>query len=236
MSITADLQKEVKQIFSYADSWDVRKGQRVPEPEDVSLGNGAVELEATVLYADLADSTNLVKDYRWWFAAEVCKSYLHCACKIIRHNGGTITSFDGDRVMGIYIGDSKNTSATKSALQINYCVEKIINPAIKEKFSSTDYVVKQAIGVDTSKIYAVRTGIRNNNDLVWIGPAANYAAKLCAQRKHDNGAWITSQIYNNMHESVKYGNNGSGANMWDSQTWDETGGTVYSSAWIWNPG
>lgn len=45
------------------------------------------------------------------FAAEIYKSYLHCASKIIRCENGVITAFDGDRVMGIFIGDLKNTSA-----------------------------------------------------------------------------------------------------------------------------
>lgn len=235
MSISEDLKKEVKYIFGYADNWDVRKGQKVPEPEDVGLGNIAVELDSTVLYADLAESTKLVKDYKWWFAAEIYKSYLLCACKIIRANDGVITSFDGDRVMAVYIGSGKNTNATRSALQINYCVEKILNPAIKERFSSTDYILKQAVGIDASKIYAVRTGIRNNNDLVWIGPSANYAAKLCSFRKLEKGAWITSVIYNNISDTVKYGGSDNRL-MWDSQKWDETGEIVYGSSWIWNPG
>jgi len=44
--------------------WQKRKGQKVPETEDVRLGNDAVELEGTVLYADLADSTGLVEGYK----------------------------------------------------------------------------------------------------------------------------------------------------------------------------
>jgi len=38
-------------------------------------------------------------------AAEIYKTYLHCAAKIIRSEGGSITSYDGDRIMGIFIGD-----------------------------------------------------------------------------------------------------------------------------------
>ena len=39
--------------------WDLRAGQVFPESEDTTLGNSGVTLEATVLYADLADSTEL---------------------------------------------------------------------------------------------------------------------------------------------------------------------------------
>ena len=34
--------------------------------------------------------------------------------------------------MAVYIGDSKNTNAVKTALQINYVVSEVINPAIKK--------------------------------------------------------------------------------------------------------
>src|SRR5436305_868835 len=82
----------------------------------------AVELDATVLYADLADSTGLVQGYKDWFAAEVYKTYLMAASELIKNNDGTITAFDGDRVMGVFIGGSKNSSAARCALQINHFV------------------------------------------------------------------------------------------------------------------
>ena len=71
----------------------------------------AVKLDGTVLYADLDDSTNLVDSYEPEFAAKIYKAYLSCAAKVIRSEGGEITSYDGDRIMAVYIGDSKNSSA-----------------------------------------------------------------------------------------------------------------------------
>ena len=79
MALSEDLTGEVKNIF--ATSWQERDGQKVPEAADVRLGNDAVKLQATVLYADLAESTNLVDKHMASFAAEVYKSYLHCASK-----------------------------------------------------------------------------------------------------------------------------------------------------------
>ena len=126
MSFTQDLANEVDEIFK--TQWNERNGNVVPEAENVQLGNDAVRLDGTVLYADLADSTSLVKALPAWYAAEVYKSYLVCACRIIRKNGGEITAFDGDRVMGVYLGEYKNTSAAKTALQLNHVVQEIINP------------------------------------------------------------------------------------------------------------
>ena len=48
-------------------------GNVVPESENLALTNDAVTLDATVLYADLADSTGLVDKYTADFAAEIYK-------------------------------------------------------------------------------------------------------------------------------------------------------------------
>jgi class 3 adenylate cyclase len=179
-------------------------------------------------------STGLVDDYTPEFAAEVYKTYLHCAVKIIRDNGGSIVSFDGDRVMAVFYGNSKNTSAVKSALQINYAVRKIINPAIKAQYPNVSYEMAAACGVDTGNIMVARTGIRSNNDLVWIGRPANYAAKLCALRKSGYSTWITKEVFSNVDKSVLYGGSPEQI-MWESYAWQKYNVTVYRSSWWWKP-
>src|SRR5712691_2178047 len=97
MTLKTDMESEVKEIFK--STWTEREGEVVPEPEDLSLGNDAVKLKATVLYADMSDSTDLVDDHKHPFAAEVYKTYLRCAARIIKDEKGTITAYDGDRIM-----------------------------------------------------------------------------------------------------------------------------------------
>ena len=50
--------------------------------------------------SDLSGSTNLVDTQTPHFAGEIYKTYLMCAAKIIKEQGGTITAYDGDRIMG----------------------------------------------------------------------------------------------------------------------------------------
>src|ERR1700685_1091444 len=106
MATAKEIRDEVTEIF--ATNWKMRDGEVVPAADAVKLDNDAVKLEGTVLYADLADSTKLVNNYKPHFAAEIYKTYLVTACRIIRDRGGEITAFDGDRVMAVFIGDSKN--------------------------------------------------------------------------------------------------------------------------------
>src|SRR5690242_18596899 len=96
---------------THAGSWTTRNGTKVPEASEVGLGKDAVLLEGAVLYADLAESTQLVRGHTDWFAAEVYKSFLYCAARVIGNRGGTITAYDGDRIMGVFIGEGKEAAA-----------------------------------------------------------------------------------------------------------------------------
>jgi len=61
MGIASDLTSDVADILK--TRWQSREGRVVPEAESVNLGNDAVKLDGTVLYADLAESTALVKKF-----------------------------------------------------------------------------------------------------------------------------------------------------------------------------
>jgi class 3 adenylate cyclase len=214
MGLKDDLTEEVKRTFK--DEWEVQTATSVPDPKDLKLNsNHAKDLEkATVLYADLDGSTTMVDNFNWWFSAEIYKTYLRCAAELIKSESGVVTAYDGDRVMAIFTGDSKNTSAVRTALKINCAVQDIIKPALKAAYPSTTLELKHVVGVDTTQLRTARIGVRADNDLVWIGRAANYAAKLTTLA---NGPiWVTGAVYDGMHESVKLCN---GANMWEKRSW-----------------
>lgn len=225
------IEKMVDEIL--ATSWQRREGRVVPEASSVKLGNDAVELDATVLYADLVDSTELVTGYKDWFAAEVYKSFLSCTCEIIKNNGGTITAFDGDRVMAVYIGESKNSAAAKTALQVNWIVKNLVNPKIKGRYNKTSYAVRHAVGIDTGQLLIAKTGIVGFNDLVWVGRAANVAAKLSSLRDGSHSSFISKAVYGKLNEASKFG--ADQKPMWAESVWSETGETIYKSTWWWKP-
>lgn len=224
-----EILKEISEIFG--KKWKTRAGRQIPEAKDIALGNDAVTLTGTVLYADMADSTGLVNGYRPWFAAEVYKAYLIGACRVIRNNGGEITAFDGDRVMAVFLGDSKNTCAVKSALQINYLVTKT-NEMLRTAYPTTSYTLCQTVGIDTSDLFVAKTGIRNANDLVWVGRAANYAAKLSALGMPDYPTYITDDVFTNLNASAKLGGPDR-KSMWEKRNWTDRQMTVYRSNWWW---
>ena len=227
MGLKNDLGADVSKIYS--EQWSFRDGRKVPEDIDLKAGNDAVNLDATILYADLDESTKLVDNYKAHFAAENYKTFLQCATKLIISEGGHVRSFDGDRVMGIFIGESKNTSAVRCGLKIHYAVRYIIQPRMNKQYNSK-YVMKHVTGIDTSKVLVAKAGIRNSNDLVWIGKAANHAAKLSAMSAA-YPTWITDKVYDGMNHVVKMSN---GKKMWEEMKWTQQNSRrIYRSNFSW---
>lgn len=227
MAFQDELKTYVDDVFTKA--WARRKGQKVPDTEDVALTNEAVELDATVLYADLAGSTAMVKAKHDWVAASVYKSYLYCAAKVIRKRGGIVTAYDGDRVMGVFIGNSKNSNAALCGLNINHIASEIVLARYKKKWPDTTFQLKQRVGIDTSKLFVARTGIRGSNDLVWVGNAANNAAKMAALSP-SYPTYVTEEVYSRLSKESKHSNK-NGTNMWTDLGTSDLGYRIYGSTW-----
>lgn len=240
MSATKDrINQRLDDILGVA--WKTRQGTTVPSTASVELRDGAVEIEATYLYADMAESTLLQKRFKPEFAARVVRMYLAAAADIIRTNGGSIKSFDGDRVMGIFMGGRMRNEAVDAALKINWTVSKLINPKIEKRLSgqSSDWVVSHGIGIDSGKALLVRGGVRNaagqttHNDLISIGEAPNIAAKLSGFRGSAKGPIvITSAVHSHLDAKQKHP---TGENMWRGGSAEAVGPhtrTLFRSGWI----
>ena len=209
---TNDFDSKIDTIL-YA-TWNTQAARVVPKTEDVVQINGAKQLDATYLYADMADSTVLVKNFEPEMAARVIRGYLRIAVDCIRAKGGHVRSFDGDRVMGIFIGDTRRNDAVGAALNITWAVEKTLNPKLAVKLwnSNAKFQVSHRSGIDDGATFIVRGGARDNSDLVSIGNAPNIAAKLSGLRGEGGNITITDRVYGALfpHNKTAAG----GESMW----------------------
>jgi adenylate cyclase len=220
-----------------AAAWSTRDGTVVPTTDSVVMKNGAVVVDATYLYADLANSSKAAHVLKKEVTAKIFRVYLNAATRIIRHYGGEIRSFDGDRVMGIFIGESKNTNAAKAGLGINWAVSEVIKPKLAAKWAdlSSNWAIGHGVGVDTGQAFIARGGVRDNNDLISIGSAPNVAAKLSSLRTGFQ-TYVTKAVYDSMNESAKLSS--ASENMWTSTNSESIGGktfSVYGSKWWMSP-
>lgn len=187
-------------------SFNERTGTVIPDQSTVALADGAVKITVTFLYADLAGSSVLAEKCPWQTTARILRSYLDISTRLIRKYNGEVMSFDGDRVMGVFKSETPNTDAVKCARNIDWAVTNVLNPKAKQKFASiknNDITIKHCVGVDYGEVRAVRAGIRNNNDLIWIGKAPSLAAKLSDVREYPYEVYISKAVYEKIGGSTQ---------------------------------
>jgi len=209
-------------------NFTVRDGSVVPTTADVGY-NEAVKLQATYLYADLIDSSGLVAISPQLTVGKILRLYLDLNVRIIRKNGGGIRSFDGDRVMGIFVGITRFDQAVKTAMQIKWACNNIIQPEIVKRYQSianNAWTIRPACGIATGDALVVRGGVRRaDNDLVSVGLAPNLAAKLSDIRTDTDHVRIGAGTYKNLSDASRLSN---GKNMWTGPENITIGGKSYS--------
>ena len=191
------------------------KASVVPTAENLTLGNTGKVLDACVLYADIHRSTEMVDDLIPELAAEYYKAFLYCSARIIKSNNGEITAYDGDRVMAVFIGEDQADRAVISAMQINYAVMFIINPKFQTTYTNSHKPLKHTVGIDCGEMLVSKVGVRVDSDLVWVGSASNYAAKLNSFEtlKIEYSTRITQEVFNKLSNRTLFG--GDKQMMWD---------------------
>lgn len=227
------LEQRVAKILT--GPWQRRVGRVVPDPVAVALLGGAVQLDAAVLYADLARSSHLAAEFDERVVAKVVKSFLECTALLIVRQKGRVTSFDGDRVMGVFAGQDGCASAVECALNINWTVSQVVLPRVKDQFESLEkagYFMSHAVGIDFGKILAVRAGYHEKNDLVWIGRAPNLAAKLSDIRHPPYTTFVTGDALRQCPRSSWFGGDPP-ACMWEELGYEWLGETIpiFASCW-----
>lgn len=241
MSLQQELIDGVNDFF--IGDYEITDGRKVPDISDIQFGKFGTEVELAMIFIDIRESTKILDRFRRQTGAKMYKSYLFGVIKIIRSNGGEVRSFNGDGVLAAFYGEYKCSEAAKAALQLNGFVSKILAPKLKKyfedngKFEDT-FSLEHGIGIDVGNVLVVRGGIRgeNNNNLVWVGNATNYAVKLSSQSKIDKvPVHISKEVFNKLNNTSKVSDQNSGGKiMWEKTTWDRTDDYIYRSAWTWS--
>lgn len=240
MASKEEIIKGVDDFFS--GDYEITEGRTIPDVGDIALGKFGRELELAMLFIDIRESTAIVDGLRRTTAARMYKAFLWGVARIARMNNGELRSFNGDGVLVAFSGDQKRTHAAKAALQMSWFAQKVLKPKLDAVFQNNKQLSGKGIGfdfgigIDVGKVLVVRGGIRgeNNNDLVWVGNATNYAVKLSGLSKTDgHHIYISEDVFKYMHESSKFGGNPK-QSMWEARSWTAMDGmTIYRSNWTW---
>jgi len=239
MASKDDLVKGVNDYFS--GSYTITQGTVVPDVENIQLGKNGRELDLAMLFIDIRESTKIVDGFRRVTAARMYKSFLWGIAQIARTNNGELRSFNGDGVLVAFVGEYKCTNAVKAALQMSWFCKNVLKPKIESYFATNSQLSALdfdfGIGIDVGKVLVVRGGIKgeNNNDLVWVGNATNFAVKLSHIGEGYN-IYISEDVYKKMNDTTKYTSGQTKENIWELRFWTSMNKMrVYRSNGIWTP-
>lgn len=234
MSLLDDVKKQIENTVGTSMAITERPAgstdTSIPEASDLRYSSGRT-VTATYLYTDMHGSSTLAAVASHEEAARVLRAYLNVSTKIIRSFDGHIRSFDGDRVMGIFAGSSKEDRAVKAAMRIKWATEKHVTPAIHDQIPSLKshgWSLKQSSGIATGKTLLARAGFRDNDDMISIGAAPNLAAKLSDIRGTGDQARYVTRIGKGTYSNLSdIGRLSEGKNMWTGPLELPMGGGTY---------
>lgn len=230
--------EQVNDFFN--ETHNITQGYVIPDVDDIGLDNEGKEIELAMLFIDINESTKIVDSVKRTTAVKIYKSFLWGVAKIARMNNGELRSFNGDGVLVAFIGDRKNNNSVKAAMQMIWFVREILKPKIQNIIANNNSLVgldfSCGIGIDSGKILVIRGGIRgeNNNDLVWVGNATNYAVKL-SDLTHDRyQIYISNRVYTQLNDDRKLS---SGTDMWEERSWTAMiNEVIYRTTYHWSVG
>ena len=209
MALLDELKNKTAKYFR--EKYEIKPTTVVPSTDysKLTFGNTALTAELTFIFIDIRKSSELHDKYGYEYAARIYQSFHDICLRIINSRYGNVRAFDGDRIMGIFSGDFKNNNAVETAMNIRWAISNILNPKFKP-----EYAINIGIGIDTGETLITKVGKgRNteNNDLVWVGKACNYASHLSSHAT--NCIYVSPAVYNKLRDNNKISD---GKNMWTS--------------------
>src|SRR5580700_10545861 len=91
-------------------------------------------------------------------------------------------------------------------------------PKILKNLQNSSFPFSPSGGIDTGEIRVARAGVRNDNELIWVGGVPNVAAKLSSIREQGYSTYITEPVFKKLHQSAKLYD---GQSIWERRTWQK---------------
>jgi adenylate cyclase len=175
--------------IEYSARWKLRNAfksymsaeqARQIDEDEVSLELGGREVEATVLFSDLAGFTSMSEGLPPQAVSKALISYFETATEGILDNQGTIIKYIGDAVVASWgapvKGNREADHAIDAAIQMQLASAKPI--ALETADGTVDTILETRVGINTGQVLAGNLGSSRRFDYTVIGDTVNTAARL----------------------------------------------------------
>jgi len=168
-------------------------GKYVPEAiaQSLILDKGAlepVEREATILFADLAEFTNLTETKGPQGIVEILNAYFDSAAEVISAHHGVITQFQGDAILATFNVPIEDASHATNAVNAAIALQNLTD---KNTFGGTQ--LKSRIGICSGPVVAGNVGGSGRLNYTVHGNTVNMAARLEVLNKEYQSTILVSE-------------------------------------------
>jgi adenylate cyclase len=157
---------QISRAFKHYVSVEVL-GELMKNPE--SLGLGGREVEATVLFTDIAGFSKISEKITPQELTQMLNNYFELLAGVVMREGGMVNKFIGDAIMALWGVPLENPNhaiqACRASLQMHRAMQTL-DP------------MKVRIGINTGRMIAGNLGSRERFEYTVIGDAVNLASRL----------------------------------------------------------
>ena len=202
-----DILNHIDENFLTGD-YDITSSTVIPSTNDLGFGRKGKTVNAAVLYADMRHSSAMVEQQSGRAAARIYQSYQFAMADIARANGANIRSYDGDRIMALFPRvDGSDNKGCMNAVTAGKQMVWFFHDELKNRLRGYAIPLDCGVGIAFGQILAVRVGLgssSDNSDVVWVGRAANIAAKLSDRGRYPNYIYVDQETRNRVSSGTKW--------------------------------
>jgi adenylate cyclase len=189
MPLVAGLALGGHYFIEYSARWRLRRAfksymseeqARQIDENDVSLELGGKEVEATILFSDLAGFTSMSEGLPPQSVSRALISYFERATEGILDNKGTIIKYIGDAVIatwGVPVKvDREADRAIEAAIQMQ--LASALPVSLESANGTVEQVLETRVGINSGTVLAGNLGSSRRFDYTVIGDSVNTAARL----------------------------------------------------------
>jgi adenylate cyclase len=189
MPLVAGLALGGHYLIEYSARWRLRRAfksymsdeqARQIDENAVSLELGGKEVDATILFSDLAGFTSMAEGLPPQAVSKALISYFERATEGILNNDGTIIKYVGDAVMATWGAPLKVPREADRAIEaaIQMQVASAVPITLETADGNIDQVLETRVGINSGPGLAGNLGSRRRFDYSVIGDTTNTAARL----------------------------------------------------------
>lgn len=205
--------KFVKEIFSDVQSnfdknIEVIYSDSIPNQESFKLEVQKWYQVNNVIcvYVDLASSTKINIQEKKDLAAHIFDSYIKAVTKIFTEYQSKYIDIQGDGGFALFDGENSINRALVAAVTIKTLLSRqaqYFSEFVNSKLNNTNLSVR--IGIHKGNILAKKSGIRGENEIIWLGDAVSVASKICNLKFYENNQFQsdTIRVSNTAYEGIK---------------------------------